>query len=210
MFEALVDALEEMIISIGPPAIFLAMFVETIFPPIPSEVVMPLGGYVAFVNGGSYAYDILSYFIIAGALGHTSGSLVLYMVARYGGRRAIVKYGKYFMFDGKKLTVVEKWFRKNGSWAVFLCKMAPGLREIICLPAGLAKMNVVKYLWITFFGALVWSGFLGSIGFFLADSWASLNIGSAMNALAIALLLAIISYFVLRFFKKSFGKKRRS
>lgn len=208
MLEGLVATLEGMIVSVGPPAIFLAMFLETIFPPIPSEIVMPLGGYVAFVSNGGYA--ALSYFVVAGALGHTLGSLVLYMIARYGGRKAIVRYGKYFMFDKKKLSVVEKWFGKNGSWAVFLCKMAPGLREIICLPAGLAKMNVTKYLWITFFGSLVWSGFLGSIGFFLADSWATLNIGSAMNALAAALILAIVSYLVLRFLRKSSSKKRRS
>lgn len=208
MFEGLVATLEGMISSIGPPAIFLAMFLETIFPPIPSEVVMPLGGYVAFVTGGGYA--ALSYFVVAGALGHTFGSIILYMVARYGGRAAIVRYGKYFMFDGKRLASVEKWFSRNGSWAVFLCKMAPGLREVVCLPAGLAKMNIAKYLWITFAGALVWSAFLGSIGFFLAESWTTLNIGSAMNALAAAIILAVVSFLAVRFFKKSSGKKRRN
>lgn len=197
MLEGLVAMLESLITSLGPPAMFLAMFIETIFPPIPSELIMPLGGYVAYVNNQGYA-GLLA-MIIAGSMGSTLGAIVIYEIALHGGRRLILKYGKRLGVDNKKLDVVDSWFKKYGSVAVFFGRMAPGVRELISIPAGIAKMNFYKFLIFTFAGSFVWSAFLGSIGYFLAETWRDLGILSLLEIIGAIIILSIIFYIIFRY-----------
>jgi len=205
MLEGMLAGIESGISILGPVGVFFAMLAETIFPPIPSELVMPLGGYVAYTTGQGIFGLILT--IIAGTLGTTLGAVIIYMIAKIGGRGLVVRYGKMFFVDEKKIRVSEEWFKKHGSHAVFLCRMAPGLRELISIPAGLAKMNLLKFLIYTFAGSFVWSAFLGSIGYFLADAWRTLDFMSLFNVVAAILLVVLVSYFVFMHFIRN--KKKR-
>ena len=201
MFESIFSGVEGLVTSMGFVGMFLATFLETIFPPIPSEIVIPLGGYVANVAGlGLLGLALMS---IASALGSTLGALMIYEMARRGGRAVILKWGRHVMIDDKKLKMAEKWFKNHGDHAVFLCRMAPGLRELISIPAGLARMDRSKFLALTFAGSLVWSTFLASIGYYFADAWRSINLGSIFNMMALVLIISLVSYFVFKHFQKS-------
>lgn len=102
--------------------------------------------------------------IIAG-LGSTVGATVIYLFIRKLGRYAVIKYGKYIFLDNKKLAKIEEWFARHGTKAVFLCRMAPGMRELISIPAGLSSMNFLKIIIFTFAGSLIWSISLTFVGY---------------------------------------------
>jgi membrane protein DedA with SNARE-associated domain len=193
-------SLTELIIALGPLGIFLAMLIETVFPPIPSELVMPFGGYIAQTTNQGYA-GLIS-MILAGTAGSSLGAVIIYLIALKGGRPLVLRYGKRLGINEKKIAAAESWFEKYGSYAVFLCRMIPGLRELISIPAGLAKMNFWKFLTLTVAGSFIWTAFLGSIGFFLADAWEGLQLERIFGLIAAVTVLSILTYFVARHFMK--------
>lgn len=205
VFEALTANLNGVIETFGPLGIFLAMFVETVFPPIPSEIVMPLGGYIAYVGGQGYLG--LFTMILAGSLGSTLGAIMIYFIALKGGRSLVLKYGRKVGVNEKKIAIAEKWFKKYGDFAVFFGRMAPGIRELISIPAGFAKMDFVRFLSFTFAGSLGWSAFLGSIGYFFADTWRDFNFDSMFGIVGLVVLLSIAAYFVFKYFVNYRKKK---
>ena len=165
MINEIIDAVSSWISAVSFLGIFLAAFVETIFPPIPSEVIFPLAGFIAQSDGlgleGAIGMGA------AGAVGSTVGAILIYFIALKIGRPAILRVGKYMLIDEAKLQKAESWFKKHGVLAVFVCRMAPGLREIISIPAGLGRMNVPKFIIFTFLGSLIWSICLTVAGFYL-------------------------------------------
>ena len=114
----MIDAITSWISAYGYAGVFLAMLIETVFPPIPSEVVLPLAGYAVFNNHGGII-DAIIVGIIAG-LGSTVGATIIYIVVKKIGRYAVNKYGKYIFLDSKKLAKIEEWFYRHGTKAVFL------------------------------------------------------------------------------------------
>jgi len=184
--------------------IFLGVLIETIFPPIPSEIILPLSGYLlSFYNFGFYGL-ILG--IAIAASGATLGSLVYYYLALKLGRKFVEKYGKYFLIDKKKLRAAENWFKKHGKKVVFFGRMLPGIRELISLPAGFSKMNLKYYLIYTFSGSIIWSSFLTSLGYFLGENWKNLQLEKLSNLILITTLLAIVTYLI---FKKLVKKLQK-
>jgi membrane protein DedA with SNARE-associated domain len=184
--------------------IFLGVFLETIFPPIPSEIILPLSGYLlSFYNLG-----LLGLFIgiLIATTGTTIGSFLYYFAALKLGRKFAEKYGKYFFIDKKKLRAADNWFKKHGKKAVFFGRMLPGIRELISLPAGSSKMKLKDYLIYTFSGSLIWSSFLTSLGYFLGENWKSLQLEKFSYIILFTIILAIITYFI---FKKIVKKLQK-
>jgi len=176
--------------------IFLAVLIETIFPPIPSEIILPLSGYLlSFFNFG--VSGLLIGILIATS-GATVGSLIYYFAALKLGRRFIEKYGKYFSIDRKKLRAADNWFKKHGKKVVFLGRMLPGIRELVSLPAGFSKMKLKDYIIYTFSGSLIWSSFLTSLGYFLGESWKNLQLEKFSNLIFITISLSITTYFIFK------------
>jgi membrane protein DedA with SNARE-associated domain len=199
----LIDTITSWISAYGYAGVFLAMLIETVFPPIPSEVVLPLAGYAVFNNQGGII-DAIIVGIIAG-LGSTVGAIVIYLVARKIGRYAVIKYGKYIFLDEKKLAKIEEWFDRHGTKAVFLCRMAPGMRELISIPAGLSKMNIPKFTVFTFAGSLIWSVSLTIVGYTFGkttQNWIESS-SAIFNYVAIIIIVGIVGYIVYRFVKSS-------
>ena len=184
---------------------FLAALIETIFPPIPSEIVMPLAGYLASLSG--YGYSGLLIVVLSATLGAVLGAIIIYYVSLKLGRIFILKCGKYFFVDEKKLSAAEKWFEKYGSKAVFFGRMAPGIRELISVPAGFSKMNFKKFLIYTFLGSFIWTAFLVSLGFFLGVYAESFNLSSILNKIAIVIILTIVCYIIFKYLVKKSSKK---
>jgi membrane protein DedA with SNARE-associated domain len=184
--------------------IFLGVFLETIFPPIPSEIILPLSGYLlSFHNFGSLGLLIG---ILIATIGTTIGSLLYYFAALKLGRKFAEKYGKYFFIDKKKLRAADNWFKKHGKKAVFFGRMLPGIRELISLPAGFSKMKLKDYLIYTFSGSLIWCSFLTSIGYFLGENWKTLQLEKFSDIIFFTIILAIITYFI---FKKLVKKLQK-
>jgi membrane protein DedA with SNARE-associated domain len=184
--------------------IFLGVFLETIFPPIPSEIILPLSGYLlSFYNFGLIGLLIG---VLIATIGTTIGSLLYYFAVLKLGRKFAEKYGKYFFIDKKKLRAAENWFKKHGRKAVFFGRMLPGIRELISLPAGFSKMKLKDYLIYTFSGSLIWSSFLTSLGYFLGENWKTLQIEKFSDLIFFTIILAIITYLI---FKKLVKKLQK-
>lgn len=169
----IINIITSLVSSYGYLGIFIAAFAETIFPPIPSELVFPLAGFVGFKSNFTYIETFL--LASSGAAGATLGAIVIYIISFKIGRIAIIKIGKYVFVSEKKIEAAEKWFEKYGIYAVFLGRMAPGVRELISVPAGIARMPFAKFVTFTFFGSLIWSLVLVFSGYFLGNSWDSLS-----------------------------------
>ncbi len=135
--------------------VFLAALIETVFPPIPTLAIFPLAGFVASKNNLPVFNVIL--LGLAGGIGATIGSTVIYLVAYKLGRVVLLKYLKYARISESKLARVETWFAKHGDKAVFFGRLVPVLREMISIPAGLLKMKIAKFVLYTFLGSCIWS-----------------------------------------------------
>ena len=146
------------------PGIFIAALLETVFPPIPSEVVFPLAGYV-ILNNDMHVFHIIGVGITGGS-GATVGAFIIYLIALKLGRTAIRKYSKIFRIKEKQMDKAERWFKKYGDKAVLFGRMVPGLREIISVPAGILNMKYGKFLIFTFVGSCAWSILLTAIGYY--------------------------------------------
>ncbi len=154
----------EVIDTIGYLGIFLAMFIEGIITPIPSEVIMPFAGYLA--AEGKFNIVLV---ILVGSFGAVLGSTVAYYLGYVLGRGFIRRYGKYFGLKEEHIDKAHEWFEKWGSAAIFIGHSLPGARSIISIPAGIAKMDIRFFMIFTFAGAMVWNTFLALLGFYLGE-----------------------------------------
>jgi membrane protein DedA with SNARE-associated domain len=173
---------------------FFLMFLETIFPPIPSEIVMPFSGYMANYLGFSQLESIL--LILCGNFGTTLGAVLIYHLSFKFGRKFLLKYGKYFLIERKVVQNSEKWFKKYGAMAVFLCRLIPGVRSLVSIPAGVTKMDFRKFFVLTFFGSIIWTSFLFYTGFLLKEFF---NITKVTDLITILILIMVLIYLLAKF-----------
>jgi membrane protein DedA with SNARE-associated domain len=135
---------------------------------------------------------------MTGALGSTVGAMIIYFISLRIGKSAILRLGMYIHVGESTIERSESWFDKHGSVAVFIGRMAPGVREIISIPAGLSKMNLPKFIVFTFAGSSIWSITLTLIGYLLGEAWNTFSdqLSSIFNIIAILILLGIAIIFV--------------
>lgn len=194
-------SIAEYLSQFGHLGIFIGMTLESACIPIPSEVILPLGGYLAYKGIGS----VLSMTIVA-TLGGLAGSVIAYIVGYFGGRPFILKYGKYFFISKHDFERAEKFFQKRGEITIFLSRLLPVIRTFISLPAGIAKMNFVKFCIYTILGSFPWCLLFVYLGKKLGDNWKSIEEHlKGFDYLILALIIAtIVGYVVYKIFK---GKK---
>jgi membrane protein DedA with SNARE-associated domain len=154
----------------GWPGVLVLMFLENLFPPIPSEVIMPLAGFAAARGQMSLVLAVL-----AGIAGTLLGNAFWYELSRGVGSRRIrplfARYGRWFAVDDKDFDRAEQVLRKYGPVALFFGRLLPGVRTVISIPAGLAHIpRHVFYLW-TALGSAVWISFLAGAGYLLKDHY---------------------------------------
>lgn len=145
--------------------VFLAALIETVFPPIPSEAVFPLAGYIVLKNEMSI-FHIIGVGITGGT-GATIGAFIIYLIALRVGRAGLAKYMKYAKINPDKLSKADKWFEKYGDKSILLGRLVPGIRELVSIPAGIFWMNSKKFLIYTFIGSCSWSLLLTTLGYYL-------------------------------------------
>lgn len=144
------------------------MAIESACIPIPSEIIMPFSGYLVFT--GRFSLLLVA---TAGALGCNIGSTVAYLAGAYGGRRAIEKWGAYFLLGETELNRVDRFFHRFGPLAVLIGRLLPLVRTFISLPAGIARMPFWKFQIYTFIGSWPWCFALAYVGFRLGQAWAT-------------------------------------
>jgi membrane protein DedA with SNARE-associated domain len=202
-----VNSVTNLILHLGYLGIFTAALAETLFPIIPSELIFPLAGYVVQSQNLGIGQAIMFGFM--GSLGSTLGAIIIYFLSRKVGRIVILKIGKYILINENKLQKSEIWFQKYGKVAVLLGRLAPGIRELISVPAGLAKMNLIPFILFTFIGSFLWSLSLTMIGFYLGDAWDEFSQESS-KAFHFISIIIIISITIILVYKLIIKKKRKN
>lgn len=147
------------------PGVFLAALLETVFPPIPSEAIFPLAGYVVLQNNMPFIHVIGVG--ITGGGGATLGAFLIYLIALKLGRVGLSRYMKYAKIKESSLIKADIWFEKYGDKSVIFGRLVPGIRELVSIPAGLFRMKARKFLIFTFIGSCAWSIILTIIGYYL-------------------------------------------
>lgn len=154
----------------GYLGIIFAMFAENVFPPIPSELIMPAAGFAA-ARGDLHILLI----IVAGTFGSVLGALPLYYFGTLFNKDRLIlftkKYGKYVFIKSEDVLSSDAWFNKHGKKAVFFGRMVPGIRSLISIPAGMNKMPLVSFLVLTALGASIWTTILTLAGFYLGKNY---------------------------------------
>jgi membrane protein DedA with SNARE-associated domain len=153
------------------PGIVLLMAIESACIPLPSEAIMPFAGYL--VSIGKMNLWLAG---LAGAIGCNLGSVVGYWLGAKGGRPAILRYGRYVLMSRHELDRVDRWFARWGEITVFVARLLPVVRTFIAFPAGVAKMNQLRFHAYTFLGSLPWCLVLAYAGKKLGDNWGSLKV----------------------------------
>ncbi len=174
--------------------ICLLMTIESSFIPFPSEVVVPPAAYMAAANGEQNVFLI----VIAATLGAVIGAIINYGLALYLGRPIVYKFansrlGHMCLIDQEKVELAEQYFQKHGAIGTFVGRLVPAVRQLISIPAGLAKMNFGKFVGYTALGAGVWNSILATIGYYLASVVPYDKLDSAVAEYAGYLKIAMIT-----------------
>ncbi|MBD2209295.1 DedA family protein [Nostoc linckia FACHB-104] len=158
--------------SLGYWGIALLMFVENLFPPIPSELIMPLAGFTA--RATPEKLNIFGVFL-AGLFGSVLGALIWYYPGKFLSEKRLKaladKHGKWIAISGKDITKANNWFHKQGNKAVLLGRLVPGIRTLISVPAGMSNMNLLNFLFYTTLGSAAWVGLLTYSGYLLGSQY---------------------------------------
>ncbi|HEY92126.1 MAG TPA: DedA family protein [Dehalococcoidia bacterium] len=179
------------------------MAIESACIPLPSEIIMPLAGWMLVKNQSLSAIHILSAGAY-GALGCVIGSVIAYGVGMWGGRPLLEKYGKYILVSRHDLDLADRWFNKYGSWSIFLSRLLPVIRTFISLPAGIARMHFVKFLVYTFIGSFIWCAGLAYGGYLLGEHWEQIRtIMRPFDPFIIAIIIVLIALYIYRHVKQA-------
>ncbi|HEY4456670.1 MAG TPA: DedA family protein [Pseudonocardiaceae bacterium] len=162
--------MQQFIAGLGPLAVFLLMVAESACIPIPSEVIMLLGGALA---GGAIpgTHPSLVLVIVAGVLGNVVGSYIAWAVGRYAGQAALHRWGRFLLLRDGDIEKAHRWFTRYGAASVFFGRMLPVIRTFISLPAGFAAMPPVRFGVYTLLGCIPWTAALGIAGYAIGANW---------------------------------------
>ena len=180
------------------PGVMLLMAVESALIPFPSELIMPLAGWMLIKEPGLTVWFVFVAGLV-GAVGNTIGSVVSYYIGMWAGRPFLNRYGKYVLISQHDLDTADHWFTKRGSLAVFIGRLLPLIRTYISLPAGIARMNIWKFLVYTFTGSFIWSTGLAYGGYLLGEHWDEIR--SAMrpfDPIFAAVIVILVGLYIWR------------
>lgn len=183
-------------------SILLLMFIENVFPPIPSELIMPLAGYIATQGKMS-----LAGVIVAGMTGSVLGALPLYYLGRKIGEQRLKEFadhhGRWLTFSGRDVQRAGRWFERYGGAAVLLCRLMPGVRSFISIPAGVERMPLLPFLICTAVGSGIWAALLAYIGYFLGRNFQQVE--QYMNPVVWGMLGIAAAAYVIRIIRHKQG-----
>lgn len=198
---------ENIISTMGYPGLYLVMFLENVFPPIPSEVVLPLAGSLTLT--GKFSIPMIT---IVGMLGSLTGAFLFYGLGKWLGeprvRQLMAKFGKYALLSTDDLDRSLEWFDKYDDWVIFFSRMVPIVRSLISIPAGIASMGFGKFSFYTVLGTALWSFVLSFGGRLLGEQWPLIAdfINTYQNVVLVLVVVGAIVFIGYRLFRKSKSK----
>ncbi|XGV96321.1 MAG: DedA family protein [Leptolyngbya sp. BL-A-14] len=185
--------------SLGYLGIGLLMFLENLFPPIPSELIMPLAGFTIAQGKMSFIPAVL-----AGIIGTMLGALPWYYAGKLVGerrlRRLAERYGRWLTLSGKDIDKANHWFNRHGAKTVLFCRLVPGVRTLISLPAGINRMPIALFLLYSTVGTALWVSLLTALGYFLGSNYSlvELYLAPVSKVVLLVLLIAFIAWIIQR------------
>ena len=194
----------------GYIGICLLIFIENLFPPIPSELILTFGGFMT-INTTMTIIGV----IIASTIASVVAAIVLYYIGKILNKERLIKivtskYGKLLRIKPKDIESADKWFDEKGNKTVFFCRFIPVVRSLISIPAGMSEMPIVKFLVYTTIGSAIWNTALVLVGAFAGDKKDYiLNIIDNLSHVILILLVILFVVIVYKFYKSKFRKKTK-
>ncbi len=180
----------------GYGGIIIAMAIESCCIPLPSEIIMPLAGFMIGQHLGGFN---LAGVTIAGAIGCVIGSAVAYWIGATGGRPALLRYGRFVLISQHDADLADEFFARHGDATIFFSRLMPIVRTFISLPAGITRMNFTKFVVYTFVGSLIWCFILAYAGQQLGSHWT--DIGGTIRKydyLVIVVIVVLLALYIYR------------
>lgn len=206
--------MEQVIIDImnsyGYIGIFLLIMLENLFPPIPSEVILTLGGFMTIDT----TLNVLGVIIVS-VLGSTLGATILYLVGRIFNKERLEKIvegkiGRVLRFKKEDIEMANSWFEKRGYLTVFFCRFIPIVRSLISIPAGMTKMKFIPFILLTIAGSTIWNTVLIWLGKIAGQSWKVIsNYVDGYSKIVLVLLVIACIAFAIWFYKNRFANKEK-
>ena len=197
MIKEIAQTIVDLIFDWGYLGIFLLMAIESSFIPFPSEIVLIPAGYLASQG------DMSLGMIMSSALGGSMvGAFINYYLALLLGRRILQKYGKYFFIKESALDKMDNYFQKHGAISTFIGRLIPGIRQLISIPAGLSRMNLVVFSTYTALGAGIWALILVLLGYFIGENQELIDIYLKQITIAVVGLLVLLGAWYYKYQKK--------
>lgn len=195
MLGGLVEFVTDVVERLGYVGLLLMVALENVFPPIPSEIILPLAGFNVFQ--GDFSFPLV---LLFATLGSVVGALALYAVGAWFGEdrlRGIVRaHGRKLFLKEADIDNAETWFNRHGARAVFLCRMVPIVRSLISIPAGLDRMALGRFVVLTAAGSLLWNAALVGAGWALGTQWERVEgVVSVLQYLVIAAGVLLVALF---------------
>ncbi len=180
----------DLIDAFGALGVAFLMALENLFPPIPSELILPFAGFL--VGRGELGFLPV---LVASTAGSLFGALVLYALGRWGGRNLILRYGRFLRVKEADLDRAEGWFDRYDEWVVLFGRMVPGVRSIVSIPAGMLGTPFVRFVLLTTAGSAAWNALLLGAGWYLGDNWQQIAsiLGSVSNVILVLVAVALVS-----------------
>lgn len=184
--------------QLGYAGVVLLMFLENVFPPIPSELIMPAAGFAA-----ARGELTLTGVIIAGGVGSVLGALVLYYIGRLLDEQRLIaltdRYGKWLLISSDDIRKADDWFDRHGAKIVFFGRLLPGVRSLLSIPAGMANMPIGQFLLYTTLGTTLWSGLLAVAGYQLGANYEQIEgwIGP-ISQIILGICVLLVLFFVVK------------
>lgn len=186
----------------GYAGVFLLMTAESMVFPVPSEAVMPFAGFLA-ARGDLSLWGAL----VASSAGSLAGSYLSYLMGAHGMLPLVAKYGRFVLIHEGHVAAAQRWFATRGAVAIFVCRFIPGVRHVISIPAGAARMPLAPFFVATFLGATTWNAILLFVGFALGERWEEFaGMKRYLDVAAVAIGLLLVAYVVYEWRK---GKRMR-
>ena len=191
MFDWVVSTIE----GWGYLGVLMLMVAENVFPPIPSEVIMPLAGFLA--GSGRLSLTLT---IVVGTIGSVLGTLMWYYIGLWFGeerlKRFAARHGRLLTLSPSDIDAAHEWFQRHGAMAVFFGRMIPAIRTLISVPAGLAHMPMWKFLLYTVIGSALWTGVLTFAGLMLHENYAL--VADYVDPLSKLVVIAVVAIYLYR------------
>ena len=206
--------LETLYGAVGYAGVMLAMAIESAMVPLPSELILPFAGFLVSdpsqlepISGQPWSFWIV---VIVGTIGNTLGSLVGYAIGAYGGRPFLERYGKYLLIRQHEIEIADRFFARWGSQTAFFSRLLPIVRTFISFPAGVARMDLRKFVVYSTAGAFLWSTALVWAGVQLGANWEEIRalLQPFDLAIAVGVVVLLVAFLWLRLGWPRPGRRR--